>query len=93
MVARLAGRRQYLEPPGRAIDRHVHEAVEGVADSVRRDAIGRQRDAQIAEAPRVRIMVGVAQAEGVLRTGREQEIVRADGVLDDLEHHATAVGP
>lgn len=92
IVACLAGRRLDAQLAGRAVDRHVHEAVECNGNTVGHDAMRRERSSQIAEAALVRFLVAVDDAESVSTAGCEEEVVAAAGVGDDTQKDVTAVG-
>ena len=71
-------------PIGRDID--VHEDIERCGNLIRRDAIGFERMSQIAKAALMRIFITVNDAKRIFRAGRQQEIMTADRILDDLQH-------
>src|SRR5690348_3535265 len=92
VVAGLAQRRLDPDHASDRIDRHVHEHVERGRDGIRRYPVWRQRLGQVAEAAAVRLGIAVDDAEHLRRTRRQQEIMAADGVLGDAQHHPTAIG-
>ena len=74
------------------INLHVHEAIECNRYLVGTDTVRFQRRGQITKAAAVRLLVAVNDAESVLAAWREKEVVPADRVVDDTEHHIAAIG-
>lgn len=74
------------------INWHIHEAIERDRDLVRSDTVRLQRSGQVSKAAAVGLLVAVDDAEGLLATRCEKEVVSAHCVLDDTEHHVAAIG-
>src|SRR5690606_37612622 len=91
-VASPAQGRKHLECTAFAIHGNVHEAVERDRDLIRLYAVSGKRFSQVAMASLVRRLVVIAEPEGCLAARRQKEIMAADGILHDFQHHVGTIG-
>lgn len=92
MIPGSAGGRQHLKSAGLAIYRHIHKTVEGYRYTVWLDPVRFQSGREITKTTTVQWLVWIEMGERVDRAWREKKIVDAHHIVDNLEHHARAVG-
>lgn len=92
-VARLAERGLYREFPALAIDRHIHEAVEGAGDIISHNTVRLKCGGQITEAPPMGLLIPIDNSKRIFAAWSEKEVVSSDRVLHDGQHWPRSIRP